>query len=240
MPPEQRPIPRFIAEPPHEGRPYGRWSEMLKEHFLAAVSAIDTDEDLGDPGHVVWFPDRTFQGRTYIPATASTSTGFELLGYVSFLRENDGADAADFEAFADYTDETAEAHPEWKLDISDHELTAWNGGDNRRGDISLVWGDSLMSGGALATAELGPTTVDQCQLIDDRFTLVALDNYTGDYLQIRLWGRGGGEMASESLYEDDDDDDEYEDDDEFEDDVTDEDDDDLDDDAEDSAREDEK
>lgn len=204
MPPEQRPIPRFIAEPPHEGRPYGRWAEMLAEHWLAAVSGIDTDEDLGEPGHITWFPDRTFHGRTYIPATASTSTGFELLGYVSFLRENDGADAADFEAFADYTDETAEAHPDWKLDLSDHELGPWNGGDNRQGDISLVWGDSLISGGAIATAELGPTVVDQCALIDDRFTLVALDNYTGDYLQIRLFGRGLGELASESLYEDDD------------------------------------
>jgi hypothetical protein len=39
--------------------------------------------------------------------------------------------------------------------------------------------------------------------MDDRFTLVALDNYTGDYLEVRLWGAGGGELASESLYEDD-------------------------------------
>src|SRR4051794_7203435 len=133
MPPEQRPVPRFVAEPPHEGRPYGRWADALGHHFLAAVGGIDTDEDLGEPGPVAWFPDRTFHGRTYIPATATTSTGFELLGYVSFTRASDDADARDFEAFADYTDETAEANPDWKLDLSDRELGGWHGIEGRRG-----------------------------------------------------------------------------------------------------------
>jgi hypothetical protein len=212
MPPELRPVPRFVAEPPHEGRPYGRWSDALTEHLLEAVSGIDTDEDLGEPGPINWFPDRTFHGRTYIPGTSTTSTGFELLGYVSYTREHEGAEARDFESFADYTDETAEANPDWKLDLSDRELASWHGGDTRRGEITLVWGVSLVSGGALATAELGPTTVDQCELADDRFTLVALDNYTGDFLDVKLWGKGGGEMAAESLYEDDEEDDEDEDD----------------------------
>ena len=201
MPPEPRPIPRFIAEPPHEGRPYGRWAESLTRHFLAAVEGIDTDEDLGDAGEVNWFPDRTFAGRTYVPASATTSTGFELLGYVSYTREHDGAEARDFESFADYTDETAEANPDWELDLSDRELTSFNGGDNRRGEITLVWGVALVPNGVLATAELGPTTVDQCQLMEDRFTLVALDNYTGDFVEVKLFGQGAGELASESLYE---------------------------------------
>jgi hypothetical protein len=203
MPPEDRPIPRFVAEPPQEGRPYGRWAESLARHFLTAVEGIESEDDLGEPGEVVWFPDRTFCGRTYVPATATTSTGFELLGYVSFRREAEGDDATDFEAFADYTDETAEANPDWELDLSDHEIARFRGAGNRRGDYTLVWGVALVANGALATAELGPTTVDQCVLMDDRFTLVALDNYTGDYLEVRLWGAGGGELASESLYEDD-------------------------------------
>jgi hypothetical protein len=205
MPPEGRPIPRFVAEPPHEGRPYGRWAEALSRHFLEAVEGIDSEEDLGEPGEVVWFPDRTFAGRTYVPATASTSTGFELLGFVSYTREHEGAEATDFEVFADYTDETAEANPDWELDLSDHEIAAFRGDGNRVGEITLVWGVALVDNGVLATAELGPTTVDQCQLLEDRFTLVALDNYTGDYLEVKLWGQGGGELAAESLYEDDED-----------------------------------
>ena len=203
MPPEDRPIPRFVAEPPREGRPYGRWAESLSRHFLDAIAAIESDEDLGEPGEVTWFPDRTFAGRTYVPASATTSTGFEVLGFVSYTRAGDDADAEDFQAFVDYTDDTAEANPDWELDLSDHELVPFRGAGNRRGIFTLVWGVALVPNGALATAELGPTTVDQCQLMDDRFTLVALDNYTGDYLEVRLWGAGGGELAAESLYEED-------------------------------------
>lgn len=205
MPPESRPIPRFVAEPPHEGRPYGRWADALSRLFLEACEDIETEEDLGDPGDVVWFPDRTYAGRTYVPASATTSTGFELLGYVSYTREHEGAEAREFQVFADYTDETAEANPDWELDLSDREIASFRGDGNRHGEITLVWGVALVDNGALATAELGPTTVDQCQLMDDRFTLIALDNYTGDYLEVKLWGQGGRELATESLYEDDED-----------------------------------
>ena len=53
----------------------------------------------------------------------------------------------------------------------------------------------------MATTELGPTTTDQCELMEDRFTLVSLDDYTGDYIEVRLYGAGGAELARESLYE---------------------------------------
>jgi hypothetical protein len=203
MPPDERPIPRYIAEPPQEALPYGRWAETLAGHFLEAVRRIETDEDLGEPGAVNWFPDRTWGGRTYMPATAPTSNGYELFGYVSFTREHEGAEATDFAALADWTDETAEANPDWQLDLSDQELATWRGTQGRRGDITLVWGVALTSNGVVATAELGPTSTDQCAIIEDRFTLVSLDNYTGDYIEIKLWGAGGGEVAAESLYEED-------------------------------------
>ena len=203
MPPSERPIPRFLAESPQEGLPYGRWSEALGERFLAACSSLDTaGEDIGEPaGEVAWFPDRTYAGRTYVPATASTSNGYELFGYVSYTREHEGAEAGDFEVRADFTDETAEAHPEWALDRSDLEIATWRGPEGRRGEIALVWGVALEAAGAVATAELGPTTTDQCLVSDDRFTLVSLDNYTGDYLEVRLWNSRGSELAAESLYE---------------------------------------
>jgi hypothetical protein len=202
MPPSERPIPQFIAEPPQEALPYGRWAETLSAHFLEAGRRIETEEDLGEPGAVTWFPDRTWGGRTYMPATAPTSNGYELFGYVSFTREHEGAEATDFAALADWTDETAEANPDWQVDLSDQELATWRGPQSRRGDITLVWGVALSANGVVATSELGPTTTDQCTLIEDRFTLISLDNYTGDYIEIKLWGAGGGEVASESLYED--------------------------------------
>jgi hypothetical protein len=203
MPPENRPIPRFIAEPPQEQLPYGRWAATLAEHFLDVCRGLEPDEDLGEPGEVSWFPDRTFAGRTYVPASSTTTNGYELFGYVSFTREHEGAEAAEFYAVADYTDETAEANPDWKLDLSDQELGSWRGPQGRRGEITLVWGVALTPHGAVATTELGPTTTDQCELVEGRFTLVSLDNYTGDYVEIRLWGEGGTELAAESLYEED-------------------------------------
>jgi hypothetical protein len=68
--------------------------------------------------------------------------------------------------------------------------------------ITLVWGVALVPDGAVATVELGPSTTDQCLVIDDRFTLVSLDQYTGDLVEVRLYGPKGMELASESLYED--------------------------------------
>ena len=192
----------FAAEPPQEPLPYGRWGEALGEHFLAAVAAIETDEELGEPGEIVWFPDRTWGARTYVPATAPTAEGYELFGYVSYTREHEGAQAANFKAVVDYTDETAASNPDWSLDLSDQEIGHWRGPEGRRGVVTLVWGVAMVDNGAVATCELGPTTTDQCALVDDRFTLVSLDAYTGDYVEVHLFGAKGAELASESLYED--------------------------------------
>ena len=205
MPPDDRPIPRFAAEPPQEALPYGRWADALAERFVHACERIETDEDLGDPGAINWFPDRTWGGRTYVPATSPTTTGYELFGYVSFTREHEGAEATQFEATADFTDETAEANPDWRLDLTDLEIASWRGPQGRRGEIALVWGVALEHKGLVVTSELGPTVTDQCALIDDRFTLVSLDAYTGDFLEVRLWGSDGREIASESLYAQDED-----------------------------------
>ena len=203
MPPSERPIPQFIAEPPQEALPYGRWAEALEARFRAAFGDIHTEDDLGELGDVRWYPDRSWEGRTYFPASATTTTGYEVFGYVSFTREHEGAEATGFYAVADFTDETAEANPDWKLDLSDEEICPWRGPEGRRGVVTLVWGVALVPHGAVATTELGPTTTDQCILVEDRFTLLSLDNYTGDYIEVRLWGERGAGLAAESLYEDD-------------------------------------
>ncbi|MGI8945051.1 MAG: hypothetical protein ACR2GL_02275 [Thermoleophilaceae bacterium] len=204
MPPSARPIPMFAAEPPQEPLPYGRWGEALAEHFDRAAGAVESDEDLGTAGEITWFPERTWGGRTYVPATAATEGGYELFGHVSYTREHEGAQATDFAAAVDYTDETAAANPDWSLDLSDSEIGHWRGPEGKRGTVTLVWGVALVSDGAVATSELGPATTDQCPLIGDRFTLVSLDGYAGDFVEVRLYGAKGAELASESLYEDDD------------------------------------
>jgi hypothetical protein len=202
MPPDQRPIPRFVAEPPHDSLPYGRWADQLGARFLEACAVIDTEGDeIGEPDEIRWFPERTFDGRTYVPAAASTSAGFEVIGFVSFVHAA-GGEPESFYSRADYTDETAEANPDWKLDLSDEEIGTWHGPRDLSANFTLVWGVALVPGGAIATTELGPTTTDQCEVVEDRFTLVSLDGWTGDLLTVHLWGGTGDELASESLYED--------------------------------------
>ena len=52
MPPANRPVPMFAAEPPQEPMPYGRWGEALGERFLEAAGAIESEADLGQPGEI--------------------------------------------------------------------------------------------------------------------------------------------------------------------------------------------
>jgi hypothetical protein len=196
MPPEPRFVPRFVAEPPQEVTPYGRWAERLE-----AVLRDACEEDFGE---VAWFPDRTWHGRTYVPATAATPDGREVFGVVSFRPAHDGGEPDGLRAIADVTDETAAQHPEWKLDLCDEVLGGWRGEHGAVAAMTLVWGVPLVPGGAIATAELGGLCVDQCELTEDgRFTLLAADDYRGDTLEVRLYNERGEELARESLYEDD-------------------------------------
>jgi hypothetical protein len=202
MPPTDRFVISFAAEPPQEGLPYGRWAETLKGHFLSACREIDTEgTEIGElVGEIAWFPDRTYLGRTYIPATGRTTEGYELFGFVSFAEGDAGP--TDFAASADFTAELAEANPDWKLDLNDEVIATWRGELGNTADMTVVWGVPLIPGGVLVTAELANLAVDQCELSEQRFTLIAPDNYRSDFLEIKLWSKSGDELARESLYVD--------------------------------------
>jgi len=203
MPPTDRFVISFAAEPPQDSLPHGRWADTLREYFLAACRDIDSNgEELGQAGDISWFPDRTYSGRTYVPAVARTTAGFELFGFVSFAVGAGGA-PGEFEARADYTAEVAESNPDWKLDLNDDVVASWRGERDQTADITLVWGTPMIPGGAIVTAELANLAVDQCELIEERFTLLAPDNYRSDFLDVKLWDRRGEELAVESLYVED-------------------------------------
>jgi hypothetical protein len=202
VPPVERVVPSFVAEPPQEGLPYGRWAERLEEELRAAWAAIDADgEDLGEPAEIAWYPDRTWHGRRYVPATAITSGGYELFGYVRFVTGAGDGEPLELTAHGDFTEETAERNPGWKLDMCDEVIGSWHGHNGAVAAMTLVWGRPLVGAGRIATAELGRVTVDQCELIEQRFTLIAPDDYRHDLLEIKLWGPKGQELARESLYE---------------------------------------
>jgi hypothetical protein len=201
MPPEERLLPRFAAEPPQEERPYGRWEERLREAFLGAARSLeDEPEDLGEPGAIAWYPDRTWHGHTYVPATSRTSNGYELFGYVRFLSAAEDSQPGELSAHVDFTDELAERNPDWQLDLCEEVIGSWRGESGAVAAMTLVWGRPLVSGGRIATAELADLAVDQCELIDERFTLIAPDDYRHDLLDIKLFDTKGRELARESLY----------------------------------------
>jgi hypothetical protein len=200
MPASEIPIPCNIAEPPQEPTPSGRWADRLRAEFLAAAQDLD---QVGEPGEVSFYPDRTWHGYTYIPVSATTANDFQVYGYVRFVAGTDGRDQSDFTAYADFTEETAERNPEWELDLCDEVVGAWRGADGAVASMTLVWGRSLVEGGSVATAELGEHTVDQCALADERFTLLAPDDFAGALLEVRLYSEAGAELARESLYDED-------------------------------------
>lgn len=207
MPPNPRPIPRFIADSTQEGIPHGRFAERLTEAFAEACKGIeDLPEGVEVPAEVDWFPERAWGGRIWVPCTVRARAGegvVELFGHVSYTLPEQG-EPADFRAKADFTDVLAEDNPDWKIDLNDDVIGRWRGENGRAGAVTLVWGRPLVRGAVAATAELAMETVDQEAISDDRFTLLALDAleaYGDDILmEIKLWSRRAQELASESLY----------------------------------------
>jgi hypothetical protein len=189
MPPNPRPVPRFIADSTQEGIPHGRFAERLAVPFREACDGIkELPEGVEATEELVWFPERTWGGRNWVPCTtrAEGPEGeLELFGHVSYVRPAEG-EPTDFRAKADFTDVLA-------------------GENGRGGDVTLVWGRPLVANAVAATAELELETVDQEMVSDGRFTIVALDamkGYGDDiFMQIKLWSRRAQELASESLYD---------------------------------------
>jgi len=222
VPPIARPFPRFIADSPLEGDPYGRWRERLAAEFASACEehAAQAGSPL-DGETIKWFPERTWGGRVYVPATGRASEPTtaddgesvlpEYFGWVSFER-SEGGEPRGLKARAEFTDVTAEDNPDWQIDLNDDVIGRWHADGGRGGDVTLVWGLPLVRGAAAATAELDGEVLDQNAVAEGRFTLVAVDAVEGWgddlYLEVRLWDRRLRQVATESLYEEQDDEDE--------------------------------
>jgi len=207
VPPNPRPIPRFIADSTQEGIPHGRFAERLGEAFSEACGEVgDLPDAVELPAELDWYPERAWGGRTWVPCTARTEGpegALELFGHVSYIQA-EGNDPGDFRAKADFTDVLAEDNPDWKIDLNDEVIGRWRSENGRAGAVTLVWGRPLLQGAVAATAELDRETVDQEEISSGRFTLLALDAleaYGDDiYMQVKLWNRRAQELASESLY----------------------------------------
>jgi hypothetical protein len=205
--PNPRPIPRFVADSTQEGIPHGRFAERLREEFAKACKGIE-DLPVGAalPEEVDWFPERAWGGRVWIPGSARTESEegqLEVFGHVSYVLPPEG-EPSDFTAKADFTDILAEDNADWRIDLNDDVIGRWRGENGRAGAVTLVWGRPLVRGAVAATAVLDAETVDQEEVSQGRFTLIALDaleGYGDDvYMEVKLWSRRADELASETLY----------------------------------------
>jgi len=207
MRPNERPIPRFIADTTQEGIPHGRFAERLREEFAMAIDGIeDLPAGAAVPAEVDWFPERTWGGRVWVPCSAKTESEegrLELFGHVSYVQPP-GGEPGDFHAKADFTDILAEDNEDWRIDLNDDVIGRWRGENGRAGAVTLVWGRPLVRGAVAATAVLESETVDQELISQDRFTLIALDALEGYgdeiFMEVKLWSRRADELASETLY----------------------------------------
>jgi hypothetical protein len=207
MPPNPRPIPRFIADSTQEGIPHGRFAERLGEAFREACDEIeDLPERVEAPAEPDWFPERAWGGRVWVPCAARVAGPegeLELFGHVSYVQPEQG-EPSEFRAAADFTDVLAENNPGWKIDLNDEVIGRWRGEDGRAGAVTLVWGRPLVQNAVAATAQLEQETVDQEVVSNGRFTLLALDALEGFgddvFMEVKLWSRRAQELASESLY----------------------------------------
>ena len=93
------------------------------------------------------------------------------------------------------------------MDLCEEVIGGWRGEHGEVAAMTLVWGVPLdpRRRGRHRRARR-TSTVDQCAIVEERFTLLAPDAYREDYLEIALWDGAANELARESLYEDDDDD----------------------------------
>lgn len=213
MPPLSRPFPRFIADSAQESRPYGRWQERLSEAFAEACGGLADEAGTGpDPEAIRFFPERSWGERTYVPVVAPGAAAVdgivpEFFGHVSFVRAAEG-EPGDLTATVDFSNVTAAANPDWKVDLNDDVVGEWRSDGGRGGDVTLIWGTPLVRGALAATAELDGEVLDQAAVSDGRFTLMAVDAVHGFgddlFLEIKLWNRRLQEIASESLYAEED------------------------------------
>ena len=107
------------------------------------------------------------------PPPPAPAAGFELFGYVRYLPGEEGGEPGEFSAWVDFTDQTAERNPEWRLDLCDEVIGRWRGEQGAVAAMTLIWGHPLVSSGPrghgrAGGARGGPVRAGGGTLHDDR------------------------------------------------------------------------
>ena len=130
---------------------------------------------------------------------AAPRNGFELFGYVSYAPAARTTSRRTSTRPPTSPAETAEANPDWRIDLCDEVIGTWRGEQGKRGGDDARLGRARWSTrGAIATAELADLAVDQCLLVEGRFTLLAPDDYRGDTLDVQALRRAAATSSRAS------------------------------------------
>ena len=183
------PICRFAAEPPQGGLPP---EETLQAEFLAACLRVETEDGRSRPRrggrdplvprpHVVG-PHLRARDRAHRHRAGALRLRVLLAARRRRRRE--------LYAWADYTADVAEDHPEWRMDISQEVVGGWRGERGEVAAMTLIWGVPFERRGRIVDRRArARTTVDEAEIIGERFTLLAPDAYDDEYLDVVLQGR---------------------------------------------------
>ena len=123
MPPNPRPIPRFIADSTQEGIPHGRFAARLATEFREACEAIeDLPEGVEVPGGGRVVPRARLGGRVWVRPARAETRGPRARWSCSATSPTRGRRAASRPTSApsaDFTDVLAEDNPDWRIDLND-------------------------------------------------------------------------------------------------------------------------
>ena len=210
MPPDDRFVPRFAAEPPQELLPYGRWADRLREEFLAACLRIDDEgEDLGEAGRDRLVP-RPHLARAHLrPGDRAHVARASSSSASSPSRRRRGRRGADGLPARPPTSPTRRPRPTptGRSTSATRSSARWRGEEGKVAAMTLVWGRPLVDRRRdrhrrarrprrrPVRADRGPLHAAGARRLPRRHAR-----------RQALRRARGGELARESLYEDDDED----------------------------------
>ena len=209
VPPNPRPIPRFIADSTQEGIPHGRFAERLGGSLPRGLRRASTTcpRASSADGELDWFPERAWGGRVWVPCStrAEGPEGeLELFGHVSYVQPEEGdperlPGQGRLHRRARRGQPRLEDRPQRRRDRP----LARRERPRRRRHPRL--GPPPPPGRRRRHRRARLETVDQEAISNGRFTLIALDALEGYgdeiLMQVKLWSSRAKELASESLYD---------------------------------------
>ena len=114
-----------------------------------------------------------------------------------------GDEPSELYAWADYTADIAEDHPEWRMDISQEVVGGWRGERGQVAAMTLIWGVPFERRGRIVTAELGAGHGRRGRGVERALHAARPRRLRRRVPRRRAADGAGNKLVRESLYEED-------------------------------------